>query len=111
MYKVMKKICRQYVMFSVSLIVLALALFSCISILRRDNQLGFEILPIAINTITSLIIFGIYTQIEVYNIRIIMLIFEVYSYFILSYGFVYMVFRQNSKFKRRLKYFMDNSGR
>lgn len=94
---------RQYVMFGVSLIVLSLALFSSVSIVRRDHRIGFELLPILINTVTSFIIFGIYTQIEVYNIRIILLIIEVYSYFILTYGFIYMVKCQSAADRRNLK--------
>jgi hypothetical protein len=91
-------------MFGVSLIVLLLALYSCISILRQENRISFEVLPIAVNTATSFIIFGIYTQMEVFNIRIALLVVEVYSYFILSYGFVYMVLKQNPILRGRLKY-------
>ena len=44
---------------------------------------------------TAMALVGIYSQVEVLNIRIIVLVIEIYSYFILSYGFVYMVTKKN----------------
>ena len=41
---------------------------------------------------------------EVFNIRITMLIVEVYTYFLLTYGFVGMVFKQSPYLRRRMKY-------
>lgn len=48
-------------------------------------------------------VFIIYTQIEVFNIRIAMLIVEVYSYSILSYGFVCMVFKQSPLLRSKIQ--------
>jgi hypothetical protein len=67
-------------------------------------------LPIAVNTATSLVVFIVYTQIEVYNIRIGLLIVEVYSYSILSYGFVCMVFKQTPTLRRKIRYSSPDAG-
>jgi hypothetical protein len=91
-------------MLGVSFIVLLLALYSLISILRQENRLSFELLPIAVNSGSSLVVFAVYTQMEVFNIRIAMLIVEVYAYFLLTYGFVGMVFKESPRLRRQMQY-------
>lgn len=91
-------------MLGVSFIVLLLALYSLFRILRQENRISFELLPIAVNTGSSLVVFAIYTHMEVFNIRIAMLIVEVYAYFLLTYGFMGMVFKESPRLRRKMQY-------
>jgi hypothetical protein len=94
-----------------SILVLSLAFYSCLRTYKSELKLTTQLLPLLINTASSLILVGLYSQMEVYNTRLILLVVEVYSYFILTYGFVSMVMRSKPSLMRRLKYFSRDAGR
>lgn len=73
------------------MLLLLLAAYSCYRVKRQGKGLVYELLPLSINTLTSLFLLGIYTQAEVFNIRVSLLIIELYSYFILTYSFIHLV--------------------
>jgi len=60
-----------------------------------EKHLTFELLPLLINTFTSLFMLIIFSQIENLNAEIFLYIVEFYTYFVLCFGFVMIVLKQN----------------
>jgi len=82
-------------MFFLCLISLVLAAYSSYKTVKMEKHLTFELLPLLINTFTSLFMLIIFSQIENLNAEIFLYIVEFYTYFVLCFGFVMIVLKQN----------------
>ena len=59
-------------------------------------MITLELIPLLINSVTSLILLYFYIQIPAFNTAIYLFIVEVYTYFVLCYGMVRIVIKQDT---------------
>lgn len=90
-------------MFFLCLISAALASYSSFKTYRMENQFTFELLPLLINTLTSIFMLVIFVEMEHSNAEIYLYIVEFYTYFVLFFGFVMIVLKQSDAMKNKVK--------
>ena len=91
---------RQYVVLGLSVIILFLAIYSSLRTYQLYREFTYELLPLVINSITLLLLVGLHSRLEVYNISIIILIIELYTYFLITYGFIFTIHKNQPNTRR-----------
>lgn len=92
----------------VSVLVAALSIYSVIAIYRRLEKYKFEMIPLIINCLAAIGMLAIFSQIEVFNTHLLMMVIEIYSYSLISYSYIGLYLRSESTVSvntiKRLKY-------
>ena len=86
------------------LVISILASISCYKTYRIEKRVTFELLPLLINTLTSLFMLGFYIQMNPANADLYLFIVEFYSYFILCFGFIMIVIKQSATMRTKIPY-------
>ena len=94
---------RQYVVFGLSIIVFFLSAYSFYRAHRAENKMTVELLPLLVNCMTGLVLISLYLY-EYYNTSVLLMVIEVYTYFLLTFIVIFAVLKRESKKNKKITY-------
>lgn len=87
---------RQYVSLAVNGLAMLFVLFACVQTYRRFGQMKFEVMPMTLNLLATILITFLCVVRENYEYNLVIIIVEIYTYFFFTFSFGMVLVRLRS---------------